>query len=461
MTATPLEHHDDDVLEVRNPRAPLQIVRIGPSATQLMGFGPTAEVVAWVSEVLEVPTRVLSAESLDEAADVHDEVLGRSMESVDEELERLEARAVDLEDGIARFDENMRAATGDGGFPSGVREANAAIALATTWEQHDDEVEAPAVDRVMQAHFDVATAQAVLAGASRSQRKRCAAALDAAIAAEAAALAAAGVDSYTQYLATALGAPGGHGPAVQSPDDRDADLRARAAQLLHRTPGADPVGELRAFAAERLDAVMHRPDPELRTSMVAELAAIDRRGRALVDALAHADCVARELRPSAWAAIAVGTGSQLMLVDGDVLDAVVPTVRDALLSELRTAAKRRRVVLASDDVFLDAWLTTVPQSMLWTSGHVSVVLAEGRQAPAPAEIPMFSTPAEVFHEDRVAMCVGHPGSATRLNCAACGRPYCSLCLVTVDQRSALVCVDCALERSGVRVGSKRSKRRRT
>jgi hypothetical protein len=127
---------------------------------------------------------------------------------------------------------------------------------------------------------------------------------------------------------------------------------------------------------------------------------------------------------------------------------------------LRDAALRRRVVVVSDDVLLDAWLATVPNSLLWTSGHLHLVLAEGRPAWDEDDGRRSASLRVASGRDELlTTCVEHPSSITRLTCSVCARPFCSVCLVPVAGGTSVICVSCALERSGARVRTRRPKRR--
>lgn len=469
MTAQPIEparapavDAAGEVIEIHNPDAPDEVVRIGPTITQLMGFGPSYEVAAWVARGMGPASRVVDVGSVDEAARIHDDVSRREADDIDAELDALEARAQDLEDAIARFDDAARASTSDSGLPTGVREANVAQALAVEFDELDSGHAGaePAFEQVMQAHLAVEAARRALDEAPRSRRKAAAAELDEAIAAESSALRDAGVGTYTQFLATNIGAPVHIASSGADPAQREIELRARAAQILGRLPGQQPALELRAFAASRVDAVMHRPDPAARNRLVDELVAIDRRGRALLDAWECCVDDTSTYGPTTWAAIAIGSGTQPLVVDGDLFDAVASDVHDALLTTLRESALRRRVVVASDDVLLDTWLATVPNSLLWTSGHLHLVLAEGRPAWDDDDgRRAASLRVDSGRDELLATCCEHPGTITRLTCSSCHRPFCSVCLVPVSGGNAVICVACALERSGARIRGRRSKRK--
>lgn len=467
MTAQPIEparvpavDAGGEVIEIHNPDAADEVVRIGPTITQLMGFGPSYEVAAWVARGLGPASRVVDVGSVAEAIRVHDDVRRRDAEDIDAELDALEARADDLEDAIARLDDAARASAPDSGLPTGVREAKLALALAVEFDELDaaQAVAEPAVEQVVQAHLAVVAARRELDDAPRSRRTACAAVLDDAIAAENSALRIAGVATYAQFLATTVGAPERVVSSQAGPARHGIELRARAAQLLGRLPGRQPALELRAFAASRVDAAIHRPDSAARLRLVDELVAVDRRGRALLDAW---KCCADDTLtngPTTWAVIAIGSGTQPLVVDGDLFDAVASDVRDALLATLRVSAARRRVVVASDDVLLDAWLATVPHSSRWTHGHLRLVHAAGRpvwhvdgRSSAAARF------ASVGHELLVTGCE-HPGSITRLVCSSCHGRYCSGCVVPASGGNAVLCVACALERSGAQVRGRRPKR---
>ncbi len=150
-------------------------------------------------------------------------------------------------------------------------------------------------------HRELVEAERLLSEAARKERPQAAARYEAALAAERAALASAGVDSYAGFLmAIAVAGPAPVGddtrsdaeaefaaatadlerlqaaaapptPAVDSARvaERDLELRARAAQLLGRFPHEDPAGELRAIRREHPEAA------RLRAEMATVLAVID------------------------------------------------------------------------------------------------------------------------------------------------------------------------------------------
>jgi len=130
-------------------------------------------------------------------------------------------------------------------------------------------------DEIDRRHRDVVESEARLFEARRKTRVEAVAQYEAAVAAEKAALAEAGVDSYASFLVAIAGAAGGEGSAVAQQElveasaaldaarlaagvtdnedlhSRGVELRARAERLLGRTVvGGDPPAELRALRIE-------------------------------------------------------------------------------------------------------------------------------------------------------------------------------------------------------------------
>src|SRR4051812_42420285 len=60
-----------EVMELRRPGAPNDVVRLGPTVTQVAGFGPHAEVVAWLADAMIAPPHVIHADAFDDISDAH------------------------------------------------------------------------------------------------------------------------------------------------------------------------------------------------------------------------------------------------------------------------------------------------------------------------------------------------------------------------------------------------------
>jgi hypothetical protein len=139
--------------------------------------------------------------------------------------------------------------------------------------------------RIESCHRTVVESERRLFEAGRKERPEALALYQAALAEERAALTAADVDSYASYLVTtaAGGAPVDlearlraelelaqaesalergrdivEGTSVRLHEEKELELRARAAQLLGRVPGTDPAAELRALRVEHPDAAPTR-----------------------------------------------------------------------------------------------------------------------------------------------------------------------------------------------------------
>ena len=70
MSAEPIDPEFAAPLEVRSPDAPSAVFRIGPTLTQVMGFGPTAQVASWIRDGMATSAIVISPDAYDEAAAV-------------------------------------------------------------------------------------------------------------------------------------------------------------------------------------------------------------------------------------------------------------------------------------------------------------------------------------------------------------------------------------------------------
>ena len=67
MHADPLELPSHPPIEVRHPDAPNVIVRVGPTLTHVMGFGPSGEVASWLADALVTPSYIVTSDAIDEA----------------------------------------------------------------------------------------------------------------------------------------------------------------------------------------------------------------------------------------------------------------------------------------------------------------------------------------------------------------------------------------------------------
>jgi hypothetical protein len=375
-----------EMIELRKPGSTADVVRLGPTATQVAGFGPQAEVVAWLAAAMSVPPLVIGADAFDDLNDSH-----RHTDHLEPaERDTLVDRVLDLAERARQIESVLAAAdvadSSDG--PDAAEElADAALALAVEWDALDDP-----------------------ASARRSETA-----------------------------------------------SREIDLRARTTDLLGRVAGNDPASDLRDYA----DAILRlHPNRDGVVVLRSELDRIEAEGRDLVARVDAADGIAL---PAVRVEEMFGSDTCPVVVDGDLLYAVAPTVHDLLLDKLRAEADRRRVVIVLDDT-LDVWLATVHGSSLWTTGHLHLVsgpeaAAKAAAAPAP---PTESTKSKKAKKQRgrlvgeeLRACTKHPSQFTRLLCSGCGEPFCSACLLRVNTKESLLCMDCALQRG---TGVKRPRR---
>jgi hypothetical protein len=460
------------VTELRRSDAPDEVVRLGPTVTVVMGFGRTVDVVAWLSDALAAaPHQVLNAESLD--APYTDPEARRA--EIDTELDELEMRADVIEAELAQ----IRADADDA-----ERRAVEALAIAVEWERYKARVAAAAaaarpatvdtgapsppggLDAVVHAHLEVERLRSLLAAASRSERRELAQRFDAARAAEDVALRAEGCTSYAEYLTTRSVRPARNlstPPArpAASPDEPDAAtaaaaarqleetadaLRAKAADVLGHEPGGDPAVELRELVGALTGG------SQARSQLERELADIDERGNTLADERAALENGV--VRPTA--AEVIGPGHEPLLVDGLLFDAVTTDVYEDLLIALIDAAPHRQVVVVSDDPAIERWGIAVPAGAVWTNADSHRLRGASSPPPIAAWDARFeaemgarrlgakeSTPA-------LLVCSNHPGAVTRLTCTSCERPFCDVCLMVLERDKRVVCVQCALNRAGVR-----------
>ncbi|HEY3830933.1 MAG TPA: hypothetical protein VGO03_01440 [Acidimicrobiia bacterium] len=367
-----------DIIELRRPGSVNDVVRLGPTVTQVAGFGPQAEVVAWLADAMSVPPLVIGADAFDDLNDSHrhaDHLAPDERDTLVDRVLELAERAREIESVLAA------AHTADG--PDAAEElADGALALAVEWDALGD-----------------------AASARRSDTA-----------------------------------------------SREIDLRARTADVLGRLAGSNPASDLRDYA----DAILRlHPNPDNVVVLRSELDRIEAEGRDLVARVDAADGIAM---PAVRVDEMFGAGTCPLVIDGDLLYAVAPTVHDLLLDKLRAEADRRRVVIVLDDT-LDAWLATVHGSSLWTTGHLHLVAPpdEPAKGPATAASPGESTKTKRGRKQRglvgteLRACMKHPSEFTRVSCGGCGQPFCSACLLRVNTKDSLLCMDCALQRgTGVR-----------
>ena len=532
MPAEPLEVIFNQPIELRHPDAPNTIVRLGSTLTQVMGFGPSRDVAAWIARAMPTPSIVVSSEAIDEARHAFADAVLSHVSSLEADLDRLELRAGVIESELSRLDDEEVAAE-----PTQQPVVAAeALALALEWDalaqreraiqptapciqpvsgkivavaplpvaprpswQGSDAV-GPTGDEVMAAHICVDRARNALNDAKRSDRKELLRILQQAEDAERKTLRLVGAANYSEYLmslqaqagsvgalrstlsvapssdgwepaapvAALIDAPSTNGsPLVdnaeshpaengshrvlehQAIDDDEIVLRARTAQMLGRLPGPNPATELRSIATQ---APAPRPAPfdrSTRDALIRELDAIDERGQALADELSR-PVEMREPSDRELVDLAIPGGATTLVIDGDLLFAAHPDVRDLLMDRIRDSIFERRVVLVSDDTMLDAWVDTIPQGMLWSSGHLHLVQNDGVVWADDPNVRGAAILSSRSGSDPLAVCINHPGQSTRLSCPRCGLPYCSVCLITIDRRATVECVGCALGRSGVR-----------
>ncbi len=477
MSAEPIEPEFAAPLEIRSPHAPSAVFRIGPTLTQVMGFGPTADVASWIRDAMVTPAVVITPDAFDEAAAVAAANFDPRHE-IEAKLDQLEGRAEWLERQINAID-NGEEITG----PDTVTAAEA-MALALEWEtaissgggsgadRQEQVLEAPSSgepipltqDPVVAAHSEVDAAKAALNSTKRADRKVAQQRLDRARGVENAALQHAGVSSYTEYLMSApalsvsfvaqvpeAGSVGDESRSTAVENSVLIALRARAAVVLGRLPGPDAIAELRDHARRCLSTQNSRAvdiDPETRDALVLELDEIDAQGQVLADSLANPF---ESAEPSTALVLDVlfSTNCETLVIDGDLLWACSYDAREALLNRLRDIAMERRVVLVSDETILDSFVDSIPRAMLWSSGHLHLLHADRVEWSDDPAVRGASIVASNTVVDHIGVCVNHAGSATRLACPRCHKPFCSLCLIIVDKR-AVECVACALGRGGVR-----------
>jgi len=147
---------------------------------------------------------------------------------------------------------------------------NARAALARTASGPSEDVRA----HIEQCHLGVLQAEAFVLSAKRRERARAVTGYEHAVAAELLALADAGIESYPSFVAAVEEAAGAANAAARRAaqseladaraefdavlgvpdmptrgelDEREAQMRVRATELLGRPPGFDPAGELRAL----------------------------------------------------------------------------------------------------------------------------------------------------------------------------------------------------------------------
>ena len=491
MHAEPLELPDHPPIEVRHPDAPNIVVRLGPTLTQVMGFGPSGEVATWLANAIVTPSYIVSSEAFDDARKVFDAQGSGESGKLELELDRLEVSALAIERRLEELDRADSAPADE----HDVSRSAAALALALEWDAlrarsrsaaTHSAADAPRVvappaarlttdtdstDLVLSAHLEVERLRTALGDAKRGDRKALLKSLQTAEQAEREELRAAGVGTYTEYLmslqaqngsvgslrstfaavaaSAEIEAPSVAEPTASSLHDTEIELRARTAQLLGRLPGSDPASELRGSVTAARPTTQ-AIDAGERERLIAELAEIDQHGQRIADLLALPD-EPRIPSDHELIDIAFPAGATNLVVDGDLLYAVTSDTRDLILERLRDSIFERRVVLVSDDTLLDAWVDTIPQGMLWSSGHLHLVTSGEIEWDDDPDARGAAIISQNRPTDPLAVCTNHPGAATRLACPRCGLAYCSVCLISVDRRGATVeCVGCALSRSGVR-----------
>ncbi len=379
MTAPQPAPHPTEVLDLRKPGTG-EVIRIGPTVTQVAGFGRHAEVARWLAAAFAVPCVVIGADAFDDLDALHrhaDHLEPHERQTLVDRVLELAEQARGIEDALDRMAQPVD--------PEELEARVSAVrALAEEWD-----------------------AFAVVAAERR--------------------------------------------PGMAS---REIELRARTTELLRKLPGPDPVGELQRYA-EDLEA--RRPNPEAAVALRSELDRIEAEGRDLVACIDAADGVAL---PAVRLDELFGTDTCPVIVDGDLLYAVAPTIHDMLLDKLRSEADRRRVVIVLDDTMLDVWLESVHGSTVWTTGHLHLVPPD----PEPART---SDGAEDSRSRRsgkakvggagkaLSACAKHPSQLTRLVCTSCNLSFCSACLVRVGTKHTLLCLDCAIARG---TGVKRPRR---
>ncbi len=130
MTTTEPAPQASETIEVHKPGSPHEVVRIGPTVTQVAGFGPQAEVVAWLADALPIPPLVIGADAFDELNDSRrhaDHLEPAERDTLVDRVLDLAARAREIEDSLA--------AMGHACDPVGAQElAGAAGSLAVEWD---------------------------------------------------------------------------------------------------------------------------------------------------------------------------------------------------------------------------------------------------------------------------------------------------------------------------------------
>ncbi len=361
-----------ELLELHKPGARDQVVRLGATVTQVAGFGPAADVVAWIADAMVVAPVVIGADALDDLAEMHDPLDPAEHDAIVDRVDELAIRAGEIEQELAELRAMAVAGEDDRDH------AAAALALAVEWDTHAD-------------------------------------------------LARAGGDEAATH---------------------EIDLRARTAALLGRLAGPEPMVELRAFAQ---DVIRHQPTSDSAVALQSELDRIEAEGRDLVARIDAADATNMG-SPALRVQELLGTDERPIVLDGDLLYAVPPAVHDLLLAKLRDAADHRRVVIVFDDTTLGPWLDTVHGSSMWTTGHLHLIRSQDVEGWDEDPDKRAAAVRKANRGGRsLASCDKHPSHATRLSCSACGLPFCSVCLVRVKTKDAVICINCALERgTGVR-----------
>lgn len=431
-TATPpLDADFAKPVEVHNPHDTTMIVRIGVTLTQVSGFGPSAQVADWIARASMVSARIVTPDAIDMARLVHDSVATASDSqrlNREAQLEALESRALWLEDRINAIQFGSPLPTSGQSLSYGnasVSGDSVGASLRPDQADQQDHAGQASVALALASEWDAVTQ----AGSSRS--------------------AGVGLDRIAASL-------DGRGATIE--------LQARTAKILRHLPGIAPAAELRQHAeALREDNV---------EALIAELEAVDRQGQelsdslsdslshSLPDSLSHSQSAPERDASNANARIVASLFSDaapLLVIDGDLLDACTSQMRDLLLDRIRIEAHRRPVVLVSDDASLDGYLETVARATLWTVGHMRLIALDANPWIEDPAIRSAAIIAARHVDDSAFVCANHAGSATRLQCPKCRRPYCSLCMLA-NERGVVECVACALHRGGVRSRRWRSER---
>lgn len=88
------------------------------------------------------------------------------------------------------------------------------------------------------------------------------------------------------------------------------------------------------------------------------------------------------------------------------------------------------------------WQNDHPESTAWITG--------GRAMAMPDLTP-YGVKAAPRRELPTKMCHYHPSFVSEGRCTRCKHHFCDQCLVEIDlRREAVVCLDCALTRAGIR-----------